>query len=101
MGVILDLLPWTKHSSWMRALSKRCFHRFRSETVVLMARSLAEHGRHVRGHGRDLGLIALDEAFLVDEGTIKEVLSPLQIGNRRPNGKKPSRARPPRSRAWA
>jgi len=47
------------------------------ETVVLMARSLAEHGRHVRGHGRDLGLIALDEAFLVDEGTIKEVLSPL------------------------
>ncbi|MCL2724822.1 MAG: hypothetical protein FWD69_10345 [Polyangiaceae bacterium] len=47
------------------------------ETVTLMARSLADHGRHVRGHGRDLGLVALDEGFLVSEETIKEVLSPL------------------------
>ncbi len=47
------------------------------ETVTIMVRSLAERGRHLRGHGRDLGLAVLDEAFLVDEATVQEVVAPL------------------------
>jgi hypothetical protein len=48
-----------------------------AETVVVMVRSTSEKGRHLRGHGRDLGLVILDEAFLIDEPTVTTVIAPL------------------------
>ncbi len=38
--------------------------------VVIAVRSVADHGKHLRGHGRNVGLVVLDEAGFVGEGGI-------------------------------
>jgi hypothetical protein len=44
--------------------------------VLIMVRSLAEHAKHVRGHG-NFDLLVLDEAGFIAESAIEEVLAPL------------------------
>lgn len=45
--------------------------------VILKCRSVADHGKHIRGHGANVGLVVLDEAGFVSESIIQEVLAPL------------------------
>jgi hypothetical protein len=45
--------------------------------VRIMTRSVADHGKHVRGFGRDVALVVLDEAGYASEDVVLEVLGPL------------------------
>jgi hypothetical protein len=45
--------------------------------VRIMARSVADHGKHVRGFGKDVALVVLDEAGYASEDVVLEVLGPL------------------------
>ncbi len=45
--------------------------------VVIAVRSVADHGKHLRGHGNNVGLVVLDEAGFVQEEVFLEILAPL------------------------